>query len=182
MWNGKLKSLAIAMALAGCGQLATPSSQSARVVPDYSWTRSGVQLRSADATLSITLPGWIWAGQPFGCGPALAVGPKGEIIVTSDVVPTLWRIDPQTRAVSVHALELDADRDRDIGFSTINYSAKHGAYFAVSQDHGSLWRIDPLLRRAQKTALSSPLPRGCEWGSWALHVTPDQRFAWVVQK
>ena len=51
----------------------------------------------------------------------------------------------------------------------------------MSNANGSLWRIDPLLRRAQKTALSAPLPKDCE-ANWALHVTPDQRFAWVIQK
>src|SRR5262245_53395556 len=183
MRYGKLRKLvlSISVALAGCGQLATPSLEPSRGTPGYNWTADGVQLRIAGATFSVTLPGWHWAGEPYSCNPALAVGPQGEIIVTSDVLPTLWRIDPKTRAVTVHPLELDADRDKDIGFSTISYSAKHGAYFAVSNANASLWRIDPLLRRAQKTALSAPLPRGCE-GSWVLHVAPDQRFAWVIQK
>jgi hypothetical protein len=182
MWNGKLRTLAIAVSLAGCGQLATPSMQPSRDTADYSWTSSGVRLRNAGTTYDVALPGWLWAGEPYTCGPALAFGPKGEIIVTSDVVPTLWRIDPQTRAVSVRPLELDADRDMDIGFSSISYSAKHGAYFAISNANGSLWRIDPLLRRAQKTALSAPLPRECGMAWARIHPTPDQRFAWVIQK
>jgi hypothetical protein len=118
-------------------------------------THEGVFVQDgAGPVKSLQLPDWQWAGAPYGCLPDLAIGPKGEAIVTSDVLPTLWRIDPETLAVSVHPLVLDADADRDVGFSGITWSPRHGAYFAVSHGQGSLWRIDPLLRRAQKVALS----------------------------
>jgi hypothetical protein len=58
-------------------------------------------------------------------------------------------------------LELDADTDKDVGFSGLAYSAEHGAFFAVSDLHGSLWRIDRTLARAEKVSLSEPLPRAC---------------------
>ena len=77
-------------------------------------------------------------------------GPKGEAVVTSNVVSTLWRIDPQTLAVTEHPLALDADAGRDVGFSSLIYSPRHAAYFAVSGAHGSVWRIDTRLQRAQK--------------------------------
>ena len=73
--------------------------------------------------------------------------------MTSNVLPVLWKIDPTTLAVSVHRVELDADTDKDVGFSGLVYSERNGAYFAVSELHGSLWRIDPLLRRAQKVSI-----------------------------
>jgi hypothetical protein len=134
------------------------------------------------ARRAVVLPGWQWAGDAYACAPDVAIGPRGEAIVTSNVLPVLWKIDPDTLAVSVHALELDADHDKDVGFSGIVYSERNGAYFAVSELQGSMWRIDPLLRRAQKTALSAPLPRECGMAWARIHPTPDQRFAWVIQK
>jgi len=101
----------------------------------------------------INLPDWQWAGEPYACMPDLALGPKGEVIVTSNVLPRLWRVDPETLAVTVHALELDADNGKDVGFAGLVYSSAGPAYFAVSQLQGSLWMIDPSLRRASKIAL-----------------------------
>ena len=111
--------------------------------------------------VQVPLPGWQWAGPPYGCLPDLALGPKGEAVVTSDVVPTLWRIDPETLAVSEHRLALDTDTDRDVGFSAIAYSSRHGAYYALSQTPGAIWKIDPLLKRAQKTSLAAPAVKTC---------------------
>jgi hypothetical protein len=119
---------------------------------------------------AVALPGWHWAGEPYACAPAVATGPRGEVVVTSNVSPVLWKIDPRTLAVSVHRLELDADTDKDVGFSGLVYSQRDGAWFAVSELHGSMWRIDPLLRRAQKVALSEPVR-----GSCALSLRREQR-------
>jgi hypothetical protein len=124
--------------------------------------RDGVVLLDRAAPRKrLELPGWLWAGAPYGCLPDLALGPGGEAMITSDVLPTLWRIDPQTFAVSVHPLALDSDAGKDVGFSGLVYSPADGAYFAVSHGHGSLWRINPLLRRAQKIALSQPVSEAC---------------------
>ena len=109
----------------------------------------------------VPLPDWLWVDTPYGCLPDLALGPKGEAVITSNILPTLWRIDPETLAVSVHPLALDADADKDVGFSGLAYSSEHTAFFAVSYVHGSLWRIDPLFRRAQKISLSAPIPKAC---------------------
>ena len=168
-------------------------------------TSEGVFLQDragSEKIIKLQIPGWHWAGAPYGCLPDLALGPKGEAIVTSDVLPTLWRIDPESLAVSTHELVLDADGDRGIGFSGLAYSAEYGAYFALSHGHGSLWRIDPLLRRAQKVSLSEPVRHACglavrprvsakkterlaglcaytTQGSRAIDLAPDQRFAYL---
>ena len=135
----------------------------------WSLTRDGVSLHyvAKAKTIAVMLPGWHWAGAPFGCPPALALGPKGEAIITSDILPVLWRVDPETLAVSVHPLVLDGDADKDLGFSALTYSAKHGAYFAVSHTHASLWRIDPFLRTAQKTPLAATVEKPCEPALWS---------------
>ncbi len=150
----------------------------------------------------VPLPSWQWVDRPYGCLPDLALGSNGEAVITSNVVPTLCRIDPETLAVSVHPLVLDADTGKDVGFSGLAYSAEHAAFFAVSYFHGSLWRIDPLLAKAQKIPLSAPIPKACglavqprivrqtttrllrlcvraPQGGWTIDFAPDQRFAYV---
>ena len=139
---------------------------------------------------AITLPGWQWAGEPYACAPDIAIGPRGEVVVTSNVLPVLWKIEPESLAVTTHRVQLDADADKDVGFSGLVYSERHGAYLGVSELTGTLWRIDPLLRRAQKVALSEPLygacavsaTRSCVYGpggSWRVSFAPDQRSAHV---
>ena len=152
--------------------------------------------------VAVPLPDWLWVGADYSCLPDLALGPNGEAVVTSNILPTLWRIDPETLAVSVHPLVLDADTDKDVGFSGLVYSTAHHAFFAVSEPHGSLWKIDSLLTKAGKISLSAPLlnacgltvqsrvaqrktlrPAGlCARGpqvDWAVDFSPDQRSAYV---
>ena len=151
------------------------------------------------ARRAVTLPGWQWASDAYACAPDIAIGPRGEAVVTSNVLPVVWKIDPETFAVSVHRLQLDADADKDVGFSGLVYSERNGAYFAVSELHGSVWRIDPLLRRAQKIALAEPVRGACAVSierqeraslfsrlclrgpteSRLLHLAADQRSAYV---
>ena len=147
----------------------------------------------------ISLADWQWAAEPYACAPDIAIGPRGEAVVTSNVLPVLWKIDPETLAVTMHRLQLDADSDKDVGFSGLAYSAREGAYFAVSELHGSLWRIDPMLRRAQRIAAAAPVRGACavsfprqerpsgftkfclhgKTESWLVNLAPDQRSAYV---
>jgi hypothetical protein len=100
--------------------------------------------------MTVALPDWIVVRAEEGCLPALALGPGGEAVVTSNVIPTLWRIDPETAAVSVHPLALDTDNDMDVGFSRLWFSPAHGAYFGVSNVRGSIWKINTALTSAEK--------------------------------
>jgi hypothetical protein len=108
-------------------------------------------LKTRQRVRHVPLPGWHWAGEPYGCTPDLAIGPRGEALVTSDVAPVLWRIDGRTFAASVRQLLLDADEHMDIGFSSLVYSPQRRAYVAASPG-GSVWSIDTQLTRARKTA------------------------------
>jgi hypothetical protein len=116
---------------------------------------------STGKLVEVPLPSWQWVDTPHACPPDLALGPNGEAVVTSNIVPTLWRIDPDSLAVSVHELVLDADSDKDVGFSGLRYSTEHGVFFAASDVHGSLWRIDPLLRKGQKVPFLAPIRESC---------------------
>ncbi len=111
-----------------------------------------VDLKTRRTVAHVPLPGWNWAGEPYGCTPSLALGPQGAALVSSDVVPTLWRIDPRTLAVSRHELVLDADSGRDVGFSGLSYSARQATYIAVACGQGSIWRVDSSLKRGQKVS------------------------------
>lgn len=227
MWNGnvgKAKAVLLAVSIvsiAGCdidapspeaAQGATaPQGQSGHLRYEvdparnrvWSLAHEGVFLHESTAPkkVLVDLPEWQWAGAPYGCLPDLALGPKGEAVITSDILPTLWRIDPESLAVSVHSPLVDADADKDFGFSALTYSAEHGAWFGVGLG-GSLWRIDPLFRRAQKIELSEPLPKACGFAarprsgslkpsrvtglclrathaSWVIELSPDQRSAYA---
>ena len=150
MWNGyvvKFRTYSLAaliVTMGGCDSSAappqapmtageTPEGQppNARIQVDparnrvWSLSRDGVFLHdraTPEKIVAVRLPGWHWAGAPYSCLPDLALGPKGEAVITSDVVPTLWRIDPETLAVSVHRLALDADTDKDVGFTGLVYA------------------------------------------------------------
>jgi hypothetical protein len=162
-------------------------------------TRSGVfvfDFRTRQTTAHVALPHWVWAGEAFSCPPDLALGPKGEAVVSSNMEPTLWRIDPVTLAVTRHPLVLDAHENKDVGFTGVAYSAKQNTFYAASP-FGALWRIDPLLRRAQHIEMSAPVSGGCSVTiatagkpvSWftrlcvrgsTVNVAPDGRSAHVM--
>lgn len=126
-------------------------------------TADGVFVDDAGASRKTAVPlrGWTWAAAPWGCMPDMALGPHGEAVVTSNVVATVWSIDPDTLAVSEHPLALDADGDKDVGFSGLTYSPEDAAYFAVSGVYGTLWKIDAQLTRAEKIALPMPIRGSC---------------------
>ena len=115
-------------------------------------TSEGLELQKAGdgAAVALPLPGWVVAGPADACPPDLAIGPKGEVVVTSNVISTLWRVDPETLAVSVHPVALEAEGGRDIGFTSLMYSVPHGAFFAVSHAHGAVWKINTTLTSGQK--------------------------------
>jgi hypothetical protein len=227
MWNGnvgKAKAILLAVSIAsiaGC-DIDAPSREAARgaTAPNsqavslryqvdparnrvWSVAQQGVFVHESitPKKVPVGLPGWQWAGAPYGCLPDLALGPKGEAVITSDILPTLWRIDPESLAVSVYSPVVDADENQDFGFTALTYSPEHGAWFAVSLQ-GALWRIDPLFRRAQKIGLAEPLPQACglaarsrsaslkpsrvtglclstTQGNWVIDVAADQRSAFA---
>lgn len=111
--------------------------------------------------VAIALPSWQWVDAQYSCPPDLALGPQGEAVVTSNIVPVLWRIDPDTLSVTVHELALDADQAKDVGFSGLAYSIEDGEFLAVSDVHGSTWRIDTLLRTGRKVPLAAPIHGTC---------------------
>ena len=153
-----IAAILIVAAFSGCENSGPSASSLLRYQVDAErersvWlTRDGVQIHSAAAwPVKVELPGWSYAGAPY-CPPSLAVGPNGEVVVTSNVVPTVWRIDATTLAVSTHELTLSADQDKDVGFAALVYAPEQGVYVAYSETQRSVWKIDPALSRAVKVA------------------------------
>lgn len=127
-------------------------------------TREGVAIYDAaapDRVMRIAVPGWHFAGEPYGCLPALALGPKGEAVISSDAVPVLWRVDPETLAVTRHEPRLDADSDKEVGFTALRYWPEADAFLGVSGPHRTVWLIDRELRFAHKMVRQVPREKGC---------------------
>jgi len=124
-------------------------------------TREGVSAFDVARSerIAVPLPGWVSVDAPYSSPPDFALGPNGGAVVTSNVVPTLWSVDPDSLAVSMHPLKLDADTDKEVGFTGLVYSSEYDAFFAVSDVQGSLWRIDRGLETARKIWLSEPVPK-----------------------
>src|SRR5215211_3892994 len=104
MLNGRiLKPLVLALCVAclgGCDSnaMSAGGSSAQNALPEghqivdggrgriWTLTHEGLFLRHIASVESraIELPGWMMAGQPYGHGPALALAPGGDVLVTSD--------------------------------------------------------------------------------------------------
>src|SRR6267142_1678039 len=200
MGIGSLKTLAVSLSLLAAH---TSAAEPLRTVDDASRNRvwvlesDAVYLHEGAHKTRFELPGWIYAAEPYACSPDLAVDAKGTAVVTSNIAPVVWRIEPAKLQVTKHELTLDADADKDVGFSGLAYAPDQGVFFAVSAIYGSLWRIDPLLRRAQKIPVSTPLRDACALAvertrtrrtvvlcaqGRSVHLAPDQRSGYVLAR
>jgi hypothetical protein len=197
MGSGILKVVAASLSLLAANALA---AEPLRTVHDASrnrvWVleRDALYLHQGAQKQRYELPGWIYASEPYACSPDVAVDAQGAAVVSSNVVPVLWRVEPAKGQVTRHELALDADSDKDVGFSGLAYVPEQGVFFAVSATYGSLWRIDTLLRRAQKIPVSTPLRDACGLAidrskirrtvvlcaqGRAIYLAPDQRSGYV---
>lgn len=196
-----IQAIAIGSMLAAASVLA---GEPLRTVQDASrnrvWEleRDAIYLHDGAQKKRFELPDWVYVTDAYACAPALAVDAQGAAVVTSNVVPVVWRVDPTKAQVTRHELVLDTDADKDVGFTGLAYAPDQGAFFAVSATYGTLWRIDPLLRRAQKIPVSAPLVDACGLavertrtrrtvvlcveGLRTVHLAPDQRSAYVFAR
>jgi hypothetical protein len=153
-------SIAFAIAIGGSFGFAGDGPDVLRSLSDearkrvYLLVPDGVEVLQAGTRRRIarvTLPGWIWADEPYSCPPDIALASEGDVLVTSNVVPVIWRIDPTTLATTRHELSLDQDRDKDVGFTRLRWSSDLRVFVAIT-DSGSRWHIDGSLSRARKVA------------------------------
>jgi len=106
----------------------------------------------------IALPDWAAAGRQFSCPPDLVLDRSGTAYVSSNVLPVIWRIDGERFEVTRLELALDADQDKDFGFSSLAF-APDGTLVARGGMLNSLWRIDLRAASAERISPSSPSAR-----------------------
>lgn len=99
----------------------------------------------------IILPDWVLAGPKDGCAPDIVLDASGAALVSSNVLPVLWRVDPQRFQLTRIALELETDTDREVGFTGLSFSPD-GQLLAAGATFPSLWRIDLSAGRARRIA------------------------------
>ena len=107
---------------------------------------SGRRLRR----IALTEP--FFVGEDQACAPDIAWDATGTVFVSSNVLPVLWRIDPQGFEITRIELELGADGDKDVGFTGLSF-AEGGVLIAAGTTYASLWRID--LRTASASKIAS---------------------------
>lgn len=121
----------------------------------------------------IELPGWFYVNEVFSCTPDFVLTPTGAALVTSNIVPTIWEIDPKSFVAHQHRLALDVDNDKDVGFVGLAYSRDGKELFGVSSLPGSLWKIDLITDTAQRVQVPGLNPDTC--GSIGLDVKLQAR-------
>jgi hypothetical protein len=96
---------------------------------------------------AVILAGWVAAYAPHAAPPACVVEPRGTVLMSSNIVPDLWRIDPATGSVDRLPIRLIDHANRDIGFTDLEMVNARGLR-AKSAIDGSRWRIDLTTRTA----------------------------------
>ena len=176
MSSSPILALVFAAALAGCSPDPASSlhttSDALRMRTDAQRGRAwvlGRQTVSVHESLGgrelarVALPGWLFVDPEVACPPDLALDAAGDAYISSNIVPVLWRIDGRTFEVTRIELALDADRDRDVGFSSLSVAAD-GRVLAASTVAGSLWGIDPRAATGTKLLAFKPQAEVCELG------------------
>ncbi|MES2563333.1 MAG: hypothetical protein V4637_11455 [Pseudomonadota bacterium] len=113
------------------------------------------------------------------CLPDMALDRLGNVLISSAMQASLIHVDAQSFAVTQHDLQVDADQDKDFGFSALAFAGRDNTLYAASATTGALWKIDLVQNRATKLALSQPLYGACALREMAA-VTSDARAASTV--
>jgi hypothetical protein len=109
----------------------------------------------------VELPRWTMANDIAVCAPDLVLTSAGSALVTSNVMPNIWEIDAQGLTVREHEVALDADTDKDVGFTGLAFGRDGRDLYGVSALHGSAWRIELAAGRARKLRLTEPIRGAC---------------------
>jgi hypothetical protein len=110
---------------------------------------------------SSPLPRASFSAARESCLPDMLLSRSGALIVSSNAEPALWRISPAHFEMERFDIAVDADQDKDFGFSGLAWGADEKIVHAASAVMGTLWRIDLESAAASKIALSSRIPGAC---------------------
>lgn len=127
------------------------------------WVLGPEDLRVYDAATHklvrrVVLPGWSMAR--YECRPDLALDASGSAIVSSNIVPNLWRVDAQNFRVSEKAIRLEGQESWDIGFGPITL-AGDGTVYALTSNGMSLWKVAPEASSAVRLETYLPPVKRC---------------------
>ena len=103
----------------------------------------------------IVLPGWNVAG--FLGLPDMVLDRTGGALISSNIIPMLWRIDPDSFQVTRIGITLQTKENWDVGFTGLAFAAD-GTLFGVTALTASLWTIKPGEAKATPIALSAAVP------------------------
>lgn len=106
----------------------------------------------------IELPDWLFVSEAYSRGPDLALAPTGAALVTSNVVSTIWKINPEDLTVRQHRLSLDADNDKDVGFTGLAFGPGGRDLIGTNSTLGSTWKLDLDAGTARKLPAASTSP------------------------
>lgn len=109
----------------------------------------------------LALPEPFLVGDEHACPPDIALDAAGTVFVSSNVLPVLWRIDPQGFEITRIELALNADTDKDFGFTGLSF-AGDDTLIAAASTFASLWRIDIRTVSATKIASFPAATRACD--------------------
>jgi len=109
----------------------------------------------------MVLPDWVLVDAGYSCPPDLALDSSGAAFVSSNVLPVLWRVGPERFEITRIELALDADADKDVGFTGLSF-AGDGTLLAAGTTFGSLWHLDTSTASARKIASYPAVADACD--------------------
>jgi hypothetical protein len=171
---GRNSAMVLAMALVmGCSEVGSVPVSSATSEEVFStrtdtargrvWVLGPEDLRVYDAATRklirrVVLPGW--SISRYECRPGLALDASGSAVVSSNIVPNLWRVDAQSFRVTEQAIGLEGRERWDIGFGPIALAGS-GTVYALSANGMSLWKVAPGASAAVMVETYLPPVKGC---------------------
>jgi len=105
----------------------------------------------------VRLPGAFFSGSRESCRPGMLVASRtGELIVSSNATPRLWRVHPTRLELRVYDIELATDWDKDFGFAGLTWGPSEKIVYATNAVMRTAWRID--LETERGIPLTAPAP------------------------
>jgi hypothetical protein len=101
----------------------------------YLYQTEGQRVRRFD------LPNWRYVAQPFACPPDFVVESQGTVLVSSNITPTLWRVDPDSGVSTELPIQPLHRQAEDFGFAALEVSPRDVVWARGAADR-SRWVID----------------------------------------
>ena len=119
---------------------------------DRTWILRGDALYSYEygpggTSRRFALPGWIHVSARNACAPDVFIEAGGSVIVSSNIVPSLWRVDPTVANAVELSMEVSPATRKDFGFASLQ-TTENGELHGRGSIDRSLWLVDLANRSA----------------------------------